>query len=109
MDDLTDDDSSTFVSCNVKVEGDVVTIVVSGELDLSNVVAVREVVKDACGEARPSLVFDLSELQFMDSSGLGLLIDIAQGSEKIEVWRPSPAVRRLIEISGLEAILPMRD
>jgi anti-sigma B factor antagonist len=109
MDELTDDDSSTFVSCNVKVEGDVVTIVVSGELDLSNVVAVREVVDDARGEGRPSLIFDLSELHFMDSSGLGLLIEVAQGAEKIEVWRPSPAVRRLIEISGLEAILPMRD
>ena len=109
MDDVTDEDSPTFVSCNVKVEGDVVTIVVTGELDLSNVGSVREVVDDARGEGRPSLVFDLSELQFMDSSGLGLLIDLAQGSEKIEVRRPSPAVRRLIEISGLETILPMRD
>jgi anti-anti-sigma factor len=109
MDDLTDDDSSTFVSCNVKFEGDVATIVVSGELDLSNVMAVREVVDDARGQGRPGLVFDLSELQFMDSSGLGLLIDVAQGSERIEVWRPSPAVRRLIEISGLESILPMKD
>ena len=108
MDELREDDSS-FVSCNVKVEGDVATVFLAGELDLSNVAPVRNVIDDACGEERPRLVFDLSQLRFMDSSGLGLLIDAAKRSEQIEVSRPSPPVRRLIEISGLEEILPMRD
>src|SRR5262249_50168406 len=45
-----------------------------GELDLSNVTEVRSVVAEEC-ERRPSvLIFDLRDLTYMDSSGLGVLV-----------------------------------
>lgn len=47
---------------------------VSGELDLVTSPAVRQHVHDAVAEGRRSLVLDLSDVLFCDSSGVGVLI-----------------------------------
>ncbi|MXM68075.1 anti-sigma factor antagonist [Streptomyces sp. HUCO-GS316] len=47
---------------------------VSGELDLMTSPALRQRVHDAVAEGRHSLVLDLSEVFFCDSSGVGVLI-----------------------------------
>lgn len=47
---------------------------VSGELDLVTSPTVRQHVHDAVAEGRRSLVLDLSEVLFCDSSGVGVLI-----------------------------------
>nr|WP_274913859.1 STAS domain-containing protein [Streptomyces sp. WZ-12] len=47
---------------------------VSGEMDLVTSPAVRQHVHDAVAEGRRSLVLDLSEVRFCDSSGVGVLI-----------------------------------
>ncbi|MEV0172802.1 STAS domain-containing protein [Streptomyces sp. NPDC050803] len=67
---------------------------VSGELDLVTSPALRQRVHDAVAEGRRSLVLDLSEVLFCDSSGVGVLI----------------AARRLIRScqGSLRLILPAR-
>jgi anti-sigma B factor antagonist len=47
---------------------------VSGELDLSSASGVRQYVHDAVAEGRRSIVLDLSDVRFCDSSGVGVLI-----------------------------------
>ncbi|MFE6285748.1 STAS domain-containing protein [Streptomyces sp. NPDC057877] len=47
---------------------------VSGELDLVTSPMLRQRVHDAVAEGRHSLVLDLSEVFFCDSSGVGVLI-----------------------------------
>jgi anti-anti-sigma factor len=47
---------------------------VSGELDLVTSPVLRQRVHDAVAEGRHSLVLDLSEVFFCDSSGVGVLI-----------------------------------
>ncbi|CAM5284701.1 hypothetical protein STENM327S_02665 [Streptomyces tendae] len=47
---------------------------VSGELDLVTSPVLRQRVHDAVAEGRHSLVLDLSEVLFCDSSGVGVLI-----------------------------------
>ncbi|MFG2128815.1 STAS domain-containing protein [Streptomyces sp. NPDC048751] len=47
---------------------------VSGELDLVTSPVLRQRVHDVVAEGRHSLVLDLSEVQFCDSSGVGVLI-----------------------------------
>ncbi|MGW8374414.1 STAS domain-containing protein [Streptomyces sp. ODS28] len=54
--------------------GDWAVLRVSGELDLVTSPAVRQHVHDAVAEGRRSLVLDLSEVLFCDSSGVGVLI-----------------------------------
>ncbi|MFD1828616.1 MULTISPECIES: STAS domain-containing protein [Streptomyces] len=47
---------------------------VSGELDLVTAPVVRQHVHDAVADGRRSLVLDLSQVLFCDSSGVGVLI-----------------------------------
>ncbi|MFJ4472929.1 STAS domain-containing protein [Streptomyces sp. NPDC089424] len=55
-------------------QGDWAVLHVSGELDLVTSPVLRGRVHDAVAEGRHSLVLDLSEVWFCDSSGVGVLI-----------------------------------
>lgn len=54
--------------------GEWAVLCVSGELDLVTSPTVRQRVHDAVADGRRSLVLDLSEVLFCDSSGVGVLI-----------------------------------
>ncbi|MCX3058546.1 STAS domain-containing protein [Streptomyces beihaiensis] len=54
--------------------GDWAVVRVSGEMDLVTSPALRQQVHDAVAEGRRSLVLDLSDVLFCDSSGVGVLI-----------------------------------
>lgn len=58
-----------------RAEHDGWTVVsVSGEMDLVSSPAVRQQVHDAVADGRRSVVLDLSDVRFCDSSGVGVLI-----------------------------------
>lgn len=54
--------------------GDWAVLQVSGELDLVTSPVLRQHIHDVVAEGRHSLVLDLSEVMFCDSSGVGVLI-----------------------------------
>ncbi len=94
------------IACTVSRDGRSAVITLAGELDLSNVDVVRSHLAEAIESETERLVFDLSLLQFMDSSGLTLLLAAKQGAPRVELRSPPAAVRRLIEITGLQEALP---
>lgn len=49
-------------------------VTVAGEMDLISSPAVRQKVHDAVAEGRRSVVLDLADVRFCDSSGVGVLI-----------------------------------
>ncbi|MFF4408694.1 STAS domain-containing protein [Streptomyces sp. NPDC002536] len=55
-------------------QGEWAVLRVCGEMDLVTSPAVRQHVHDAVAEGRRSLVLDLGEVRFCDSSGVGVLI-----------------------------------
>ncbi|MET7385461.1 STAS domain-containing protein [Streptomyces sp. NPDC005385] len=55
-------------------EGEWAVLRVSGELDLVTAPVLRQGVHDVVAEGRHSVVLDLSEVLFCDSSGVGVLI-----------------------------------
>jgi anti-sigma B factor antagonist len=59
------------------------------------------------------IVIDLSEVSFIDSSGLRALIDAHQRAERsgrrVVMAQPSAVVRRLFDISGLVPYLHVTD
>lgn len=55
-------------------QGEWAVLRVSGELDLVTSPVLRQRVHDAVADGRHSLVLDLSEVWFCDSSGVGVLI-----------------------------------
>jgi anti-anti-sigma factor len=91
----------------VVVAGDVSGVPVvklAGEVDISNVDAVRAAVVQVVSRAPGQLIFDLSGLTFMDSSGIAVLLQSAE-RVNVEVRNPSPVVRRIFECTGIADIL----
>jgi anti-sigma B factor antagonist len=74
---------------------------VSGEVDMSNVDMVRAAVDRAIAEDPDRIIFDFGELEFMDSSGLAMLLAVAERISVVELRRPPPLLRRVIELTGL--------
>jgi anti-sigma B factor antagonist len=82
-----------------------------GEIDLSSVDALRGPLAEA-RKARAATVVDLTGIEFMDSSGLHLLLDSALDAERDDwslSFRPSRQVLRLLEVTGTLGIVPLSD
>lgn len=78
---------------------------ISGELDLSNVDEMRRIVDPVVAENPSRLVFELSELQFMDSSAITVFLQAAARVERVELRNAGATVRRIVEATGLTDIL----
>ncbi|HSL56263.1 MAG TPA: STAS domain-containing protein [Acidimicrobiales bacterium] len=81
------------------------TLRVAGEVDAHNCDQLSAAVDAAGAGALRHLVVDASELEFIDSSGISALLALRErvtdhGGE-FELRDPTPAVRRVIEITGL--------
>ena len=89
----------------IERNGSSVVVSVAGELDLYNAQALREALLSCCEEAPERLVVDLSEVTFIDSTALGVLIE---GRTRMPNRRafllaaPGLETRRALEISGLD-------
>ena len=90
------------------------TLSIIGELDLSTVPAVVQRVDDRLDENVTTLTIDLSEVTFMDSSGLRLLIELNQRADH-ETWEfsllPSrhESAKVVLRMTGAETALPFGD
>jgi anti-anti-sigma factor len=81
-------------------------ITIKGELDSSNVARLEATIASVTAERPAQLVFDLSGLRFMDSAGISALIGAAAKVDAVRLRQPSPAVTRVIELTGLSSLLP---
>ncbi len=89
----------------VRKEGDVLVLSIAGELDMISAEQVRFVIEDALAGETDRVVVETGELEFMDSSGIALLLSVARKVREVELREPSPIVRRLIQLTGLDQIL----
>jgi anti-anti-sigma factor len=80
-------------------------LMITGELDISSAESVRQLVLEAVAAGPSKVIFDLGRLEFMDSTGIALLVTVAEQIETVEVRNPSKIVRRIIELSGLMGTL----
>ena len=95
--------------------GSSVIVSLAGELDLYNAHALRETLIRCCDEAPERLVVDLSEVKFIDSTALGVLIEARTrmpNRRGFLLAAPGLETRRALEISGLDrhfAVHPSLD
>jgi anti-anti-sigma factor len=79
-------------------------ITLSGELDASTC---RGLLEQLQGPPGSKVIVDLSELTFLDSSGLGTIHVARRLARKdggtLVVCRPQPAVHRVLQLTGLDA------
>jgi len=79
-----------------------------GELDMSTASELREQLTGLAADGPAQVTVDLSELAFVDSTGLSVLIAglkrLRQQGGDMALRSPTPATRRVLEITGLTEV-----
>jgi anti-anti-sigma factor len=95
---------SDQLKIDVRREADRVIIRLSGELDMANAPLLQSAIDEADLQAKTMLVLDLEELQFIDSTGLRIILwareRCLEGDREFAVTPGSPQVQRLLTVSG---------
>lgn len=93
--------------------GDYSVIGVVGELDVYTAPALEEVIGDLVDAGKVNLVVDLTEVSFMDSTGLGLLIKGLKWTREqdgaLDVVANSDKILKVFRITGLDGVLKLHE
>jgi anti-sigma B factor antagonist len=94
-------------------DADTVTVALHGEVDVATVDQVRVALADAIAAKPRHIVVDLSDLSFIDSTGLGALVFGFQRCRDagiaFRLARPTRGVRQILVLSGLLEVVELQD
>jgi anti-sigma B factor antagonist len=96
----------TELVVHFSVDGERSVLQLAGELDLETVAELRTHAQaELAARRRQTLMIDMSGLTFIDSSGLGLLVELRQmaaaSGVSLELANVPPGPARVIAIAGL--------
>lgn len=97
---------------NVSFDGDSVVVALAGELDLYNSEDLRTALHAAAERGPGRLVIDLTEVEFVDSTTLGVLVEARRRLANRRGFLLAGAgrdVRRTLEVSGLDRHFAVYD
>jgi anti-sigma B factor antagonist len=93
----------------VRYVDDRATLILGGEFDMTGRERFRSFVSEAAAAGR-SITIDASGLEFVDSAGLQALLRARELADEagvaFRVSEVSPALRRVVELAGVEGLLP---
>lgn len=98
---------------NFDNEENVLNINLDEELDMNSCKTLRLVIDGYIMKYQPKkFVFDLSDVKFMDSSGLGLIIGrynlLNMMNSKMVILNPSHSIKRVLELSDISRNITMK-
>ena len=104
---------SPYLAITTKQHGRQLVLRLQGELDISDVDSLRQVLDGLLERAPQTLVVDLAGLGFADCAGLSVFVAArtrlaAQGHQLILI-NAQPVVRRLLAVTGLDTIFRLSD
>lgn len=89
------------------------TISVRGELDLNTAPQFKAPLEEALENGEGSVLIDLSDCEFIDSTGIALIVRAWQrlnsgdNGRGLVICSQNDQVRRVLEITGLEVSIPV--
>jgi len=96
---------------NIRREDGATVLTLAGDIDLHRSVDMRERLLEVMNEKPKTTVINLSQVDFMDSSGLATLVEAMQLSRRyggqIKLVGVQQRVRSILEISRLDSIFPI--
>ena len=93
---------------------DVYVVRVAGEVDMSHEEELRGELRTAVAAEPKGIVVDLTECEFIDSSGVRALLlsreaqDPGDGAEHLAVAAASEQILRILSVMGIERVIPIR-
>jgi anti-sigma B factor antagonist len=95
-------------STEVNATDEATVIHVRGEIDLATAGRLRDVIEPHMGP-KQKIVLDLSEVEFMDSSALHVLVqargELTENGGSLVLRNPSTAAHRLLTVAGANDLL----
>lgn len=89
----------------IEQRGDALVVTIGGELTMENVPDLKQEVEKTLKGDYGKLVLELSEVSFIDSSGIGFLVSmstrVTNAGKSFSLLRPSPQVTKTLELVQL--------
>lgn len=102
-----------LLTTEVLAERDCVRVRPAGDLDMSTVPDLRDEVTELRRAGFRLLVLDLSKLDFIDSTGLRLVLSLdaesRQDGFELRLVQGGAAIQRVFELTGTAGLLPFTD
>lgn len=106
-------DESPPLELTTRVEGDAAVISVRGEVDVASAPALRGAIRQVIDDGSTRVVLDLADLEFIDSSGLGVLVgalkNLRERDGALVLRAVPPSTRKILDITGLSDVIPSED
>lgn len=101
------------MSLSINTSEDAGRVLVEGEVDVSNADELRDAVDAALSLDAPEVTVDLSQVPYIDSTGIGVLVGAAHraadAGKKLVVASPQKNVARVLGLLGVADDLNIRQ
>ncbi|MRJ75518.1 anti-sigma factor antagonist [Aeromicrobium sp. SMF47] len=90
--------------------GDFHVVELAGDIDIDSARELRAHIVGCIADRSPRVVVDLTEVAFMDSSGLGALVggwQLTREGGAFRIAGANPVVRRVLSITGMEDVFDL--
>jgi anti-sigma B factor antagonist len=106
-------DQSGGVIKDISRQGDVVILRLLGDIDMRHATELRSELLQINREAPATTIINMEEVDFMDSSGIAVLVESLQlhrrGRRQLKLAGLHPRVRSVFEIARLDTIFQIYD
>jgi anti-sigma B factor antagonist len=93
---------------NIQTENTAIVNLI-GEIDIYSIEKFREAIEEKMKTQEPEIILDCSELSYMDSTGMGVLIELRNKTkevgQKIVMMNPRPNIKKLMALTGIDKII----
>jgi len=94
-------------------ERDAFLIALSGDVDIARKSELADLVSDFRSSGATDVDLDLTDVEFMDSTGVGAIFHLRRLADErggaVRIARPSRAVRRVLDVSGVSGLCEITD
>lgn len=95
-----------------EVDG-VPVVSISGEVDVATAPILRDRLQELAAGGASTVVVDLHQMTFLDSTGLGVLVGALkrcrEGGGELRLVAPQPRILKLLDITGLMGVFSLHD
>ena len=101
------------LSLSTRTEGDRTVVVVGGEIDVYTAPKLREQLIDLVSSGQYHLVVDMEGVEFLDSTGLGVLVGglkrVRSHDGSLHLVCQREKILKVFRITGLTKVFPIHD
>lgn len=96
-----------------RTEGDHTVVSVAGELDVFTAPRLEEKLSELVADGQVQLIVDLSDVSFMDSTGLGVMVKalkwVQDKGGTLQVVAAEERIVKVFKITGLDGVMSLRS